>query len=498
MNDTKWYRISVVSIIHFFLTRGFRIIKELGFNSGPIIIAAVVALDNASFWLGLFALAFFATLLLNTLIRYWTFRFQISGNQIVVKQGFFTREVLNLKYDRIQNVNISVPWYFKPFKLVNCILDSAGSTGKEASIPGISNSFAQDIYKQIHNYHQEHNINETIIPELGEMPAQTTTSILKLTNREVTKYGFTHSMIFVMAAASFPVIEKIIEKAGWDFYSYLKQLAKYLPLPEIAAIIILVLISLIIFALLLMCFTALGSFIRFYNYELHNESSRLIKIAGLHYRQQISVQKQKIQGISIKQNVFARILNRVTVHFHQTQSEQNLFSKKQHLIIPMLKPEQWHQYILWVYNDFKIDKIKFEKISQYYLFRRSLTLLILPLTFVIYFLYISVSVYSLFLLSLIPVGIGMIWMRYRRYGYYMNEHFAIIRSGFIGVEYTLFPLYKLQNIIEKESFNQRKHQLCTTEFQLAFKKLQLPYLPRMVVNEIFNICLYRIESTEKN
>ncbi|MCP4411477.1 MAG: PH domain-containing protein [Gammaproteobacteria bacterium] len=496
--DSCWHRISILSVVHFFISRGLRLFKTLGLNAGPIIIAAAVAINNASFWFGIFSIFLLSILLTDTLISYLTFRFQICDNQIIVKQGFFTREVLNLKYDRIQNVNISVPWYFKPFKLVNCILDSAGSSNKEASIPGINEHFAQSISQQINDYHQDHQINEATSTEPFDSSEQSVTSTLKLSNKEVIKYGFTNSMIFVMAAASFPIVQKYIERAGWTFSTYYNDLAGYLPLPELVAKITIIVFSIVLFGLLLLCITALGSFIRFYNYELQNISDKLKRIAGLLDRQEIAVRKHKIQGISIKQNLFAKILNRVTVHFHQAQSEHSPQSKKQHLIIPMLKPDQWQQYITWVYDDFSIKELKFESISKYYFFRLSMLLIILPITLLVFFLSWNVSTNSFIFLALIPVGICILWFRYRRYGYLINEHFGIIRSGFIGVKYTLFPLYKLQKINEKQSRNQRKRGLCSIELQLAFGILILPYLPLEVANKIIKVCLYKVESSEKN
>ncbi len=496
--DLQWHRISVLSVVHFFISRGFRLIKEVGINSGPIIIAAAVAINNAGFWFGIFSMVLLCILLTDTLISYWTFRFQISDNQIIVKQGFFTREVLNLKYDRIQNVNISVPWYFKPFKLVNCILDSAGSASKEASIPGINQHFAQTISQQINDYHHEHQINKASSAEAIKSSEQGITSTLKLSNKEVIKYGFTNSMIIVMAAASFPFVEKFIERAGLDLSTYVNDLAGYLPLPEIAAKITIVVSSFILFGLLLLCITALGSFVRFYNYELQNISDKLIRTAGLLDRQEIAVQKHKIQGISIKQNLFAKMLNRITMHFHQAQSEHSPQSKKQHLIIPMLKPDQWQQYIPWVYDDFSVNELKFEKISKYYLLRRSMLLIIIPIVLLVLFISLKMSINGLIFLALIPVGIFFLWLRYRRYGYYVNEHFGIIRSGFIGVKYTIFPLYKLHIINETQSYNQRKRDLCSIEFQLAFGMLILPFLPRDVANKIIKVCLYKVESSDKN
>ena len=155
MMTDAWQRVSPLAVIYFFFNRSLNIVKELVLNSGPILIVGIVAIDDRSFWLFVVGLVIIALLLIDTVISYISFRFQVEGQQVNVKQGFFTKELLNLKFQNIQNVNISVPWYFKPFNLVSCTLDSAGSSAKEVSIPGISSEMADLISRQIHQYHQE-------------------------------------------------------------------------------------------------------------------------------------------------------------------------------------------------------------------------------------------------------------------------------------------------------------------------------------------------------
>ena len=267
---------------------------------------------------------------------------------------------------------------------------------------------------------------------------------------------------------------------------------------EFVAKVILLVSSFIIFGLLLLSLTAIGAFVRFYNYELYNEPKKLKRFSGLFERQQISVRKQKIQGISIKQNIFAKLLNRVTVVFHQTEAESGLQAKKQSFMIPMLKPDAWQQYVPWVYPDINLATLKYNKVHHQYFIRYSFYAVILPISLLAILFATVGPIMNLILLGLIPFGIFIVWLRYRRYGYYYDDQYAIFRSGFIGVRYTVVPLYKVQHSTIIQSTSQRKRALATCQLQLPFMKMRLPFIQLEEASKLINLTLYRIESSKKN
>lgn len=493
IND--WQRVSPLAIVYFFFTKGLGIIKEIGMNSAPALVALLVAVEDKTFWLTIAAVGFLALIILDILALYFTFRYKVEDDQIITRQGVFTKEVLNLKYGRVQNINNAIPWYFKPFDLVRCSLDSAGSAAKEVSIPGIRQERSDAIAEIINRYQKSHDIEDVSEDEVEQVSAEKS---LTLSNWEVTKYGFTNSFIFVFAGALFPFIEKFIETTGIDITEYLNQFVSMLPINVVLAKILVVLLGIIIFAFLLLCITALGAFVRFYNYELYDEGKKLKRIAGLLERQTIFLNKQKVQGVSIKQNVFARILGRVTMHFQQTSADGKDSAKKQSFIIPMLKPEQWQQQLKMIYPELVDVDLEFTPIEIQYLKKIVLYGCLLPISLVALPLAYFVSAYFLMLYLISLPIIGFSYLSYKRYGYCIQENHLIIRDGLIGTNYHVLERFKAQHLSEATSPSQRRLELGSLKIQMAYATISLPYIKLQEIRQIINQGVYLTEATNKS
>ncbi len=495
-HQDDWQKISAIAIVHFFFSRGLKLFKELFVNASPALVGILVAFDDKVFWVTASIIAVTVLIIADVVILYLTYRYRVESEQIVIKHGLFTKEVLNLKYPRIQNINISVPWYFKPFKLVRSTLDSAGSTAKEAEIPGITASRADEISAVVNAYQKQHGIE---VEE--EADVENTTAehrLLKLSNWEVTKFGFTNSMIFVFAGALFPVIEKLTETTGIDFTEELSNLASMLPFNDLAAKIILVLLSIVLFAFSLLCITALGAFFRFYNYELHDEGKKLKRIAGLLERQTISVNKSKVQGVSVKQNVFAKLLGRVTVYFQQVHVDAGGIAKKQSFLIPMLKPDQWQQQLRLIYPELSDVTLSFCGIHPQYLIKHIVYLSLLPVALFALPMAVLLDWKFIFLMSLSAPLILASYLRYKRYGYMVSDDYFLLREGLIGTNIHIIHRYKAQHLSETSSPAQRRAGLASMRIQMAYKVFNLPYVDRDVITGLINEGIYLTESTEKN
>ena len=260
----------------------------------------------------------------------------------------------------------------------------------------------------------------------------------------------------------------------------------------------LLILSIIVFAFLLLCITAIGAFVRFYNYELHDEGIKLKRIAGLLERQTISLNKSKVQGISIKQNVFAKLLNRVSFYFQQVHLDAGGIGKKQSFIIPMLKPDEWQQQLSLIYPDLVDKPLVFERVHYQYLIKRILYIALLPISLVALPLAILVNVKLLSLMAISIPLILIISLRYRKYGLMVLDDYLIIREGLIGTSYHILRRYKAQHLSEFTSPSQRRLGLATLKVQMAFKLITIPYVPIEKVNEIINDSIFLSETTNKN
>lgn len=490
----QWQRVSLISIIYFFVSRGLKIVKELAMNAAPAFVGLLVAVDDKAYWFSIAAIGFIALIIIDIVALYLTFRYRVEDEQIIVRQGVFKKEILNLKYVRVQNINNAVPWYFKPFNLVRCSLDSAGSAAKEVSIPGITIERSDAISEIIHNYQKSHRDikTEDLKDESNEYDC------LKLTNWESTKFGFTNSMIFVFAGVLFPVFDRLTDSYGATFKDFFLQASKLLPFPEIVSNVILVIIGVLLSGFLLLCITALGAFIRFYNFELYDEGKKLKRIAGLLERQTIFLNKNKVQGVTIKQNVFARLLGMVTIYFQQTQGEGKSAAKKQAFIIPTLKSGKWQKQLKIIYPELVNIKLNFIPIDPRYIYKVTLYGYLLPVSLIAIPLFLYTTFHALFLYLLAIPFVVIAFLRYRRYGYCVTENYLIIRDGIIGTNYHILHRFKAQHLTESTSPSQRRLNLGSLKVKMAYSSLSLPYIQLSELRKIINQTLLLTESSNKS
>lgn len=493
----QWQKVSPIAIIYFLISGGIKFVKDLALNMTPVIVLLMVSVEDKVFWLSISALLISSALILGSILYYFSFRFKVIEEQVIVHKGIFNKEDISLKFDRIQNVNVSIPWYFTPFKLVNCILDSAGSTSKEIIIPGIDIGYAEELSKKVHSFQHQQTENQEKDIHLGEVEISEPT--LRIGPKEIIKYSLTNTVILIFAAALFPFIQKFVEKLDLNIKGHLSDIVELLPLPKFAAILVVFFTMLFLLLVVLMSISVVTSLIRFYRYEFYHEPKRLRRVAGLLERHQISIRKQKIQGITIKQNIIARLFNRVTLQIHQTQGSQinPAVGSKQRFIIPMLEADQWQSYASMAFSDFKAQELEFRPIERSYLYRNFRYFVLLPVLMLITVLSFNFSLYHLSWLFLLPLGWLLCWQKYRRYGVWHDQNFVVIRAGFLGINYTLFPLYKLQQVVLVQTLLQKPKEVAKLKLQLAFVRLSIPYLKQSFAEALMNLALYKIESTTK-
>ena len=94
--------------------------------------------------------------------------------------------------------------------------------------------------------------------------------------------------------------------------------------------------------------------------------------------------------------------------------------------------------------------------------------------------------------------LGLIFMRYKRWGYAVDENFIYVRRGCLGVDYRCFPIHKVQQTEFKQSWFLERKGLCSVNFILAAGSVKIPYMPQSKGYEIINRSLYEVEHSKKS
>ncbi len=496
----QWQRLSPIAIVYFIIKFSLQFVKESFLSLAPLLAVYITQVQDKLLWAGIGGSALLLLMLLSSFLYYLNFQYRISDEQILVRKGVFKKERLTLNFGRVQNVNIASPFYFQPLKLVNCIFESAGSVRSEINLPGVTIDYANQL-RDIVFHHKEQNSVED--DESTSNTAEDTKQsqpegqlILALSNWESAKFGFTSNMMFILLAATASLLETIIEWFQQHIIPTLINVFTQLALNQWTAkalSISVIIVGLLAFILLL---SVLGAWLRFFNYELYDQGKKLKRVSGLLERHQMSLSKHRIQAISIKQNLIALLLNRVTLVYHQVGA--NLFNGiakgKQEFMIPMLPPDQMEPFLQKAFTPIEFGQVRFRRISTAFIRKHLLLDCFFPTAIVAIGCYVT-DFSMWFALLTYLLAAAAVCLRYWRYGIWHNQEFCAIRSGFYGKTITLFPLFKLQQLQMSQTPLQKRVGLASIELQLACKRLSMPYLPEPYINHLINLGAYKAESS---
>jgi len=491
-----WQRLSPVSVVFFIIKFAIRFVKQGLLNMLPAVAAFTVFANNKLFWISVMVPGLVVVLVVFSFLYFWFFKFQAREGEIVIQRGVFNKERLNLHFGRVQNVNIGVPFYFKPFKLVNCIIESAGSKSTEVDLPGVSKEFAQDLRTQVFaadRVKDEAAADASDSDHEGGKVADAA-SVLKLSNWESVKYGLTSYFAFVVLAGIAPFSGHLLEYIGENLFP--KVLAVVAPVVgnEAVAGVMIVGFSVLLLVVLITSGSMLGALLRFYNYELHDDGDKLVRVAGLLERRSTTLTKQKVQSVLVSQNLVARLLNRITLQYRQVGGPQNKM-KDTGIRIPLLMPHEEDRFSSMVFEG--CPKPKFSGIHSSYVRRVFFYFWLLPTVCGLAIPVLLVSkFFLLFFMGLAPVYV-LLKLRSRRFGFWFNEEYGAIRQGLFGQSYVVFPLYKVQVLGVRQSRGQRRRNVGNLRVQLGSGSLSIPYLPIGDLHRFVNRALYRAESSKQ-
>jgi len=102
------------------------------------LVAFLVAYEGNLFWKVVFGVTAIVTITIAiSIIRYWFFRYQITDDSILIREGVIKKTQLDIKFDRIQAINTKQNILDRAFDLVTVKIDTAGSSKQEGHLPAI-------------------------------------------------------------------------------------------------------------------------------------------------------------------------------------------------------------------------------------------------------------------------------------------------------------------------------------------------------------------------
>jgi putative membrane protein len=497
--SARWKHLSPLSSIYYLLKTLSGLISNALPSLAPLFILYVSS-DNRASMLNYILVGVSVMLLLSALAQYWFFKYQILDTEILLKQGILKRQQRVIKFDRIQNISINYPVYFRPFKLVTLVIETAGSKSGEGDLAGIPTETAIRIRDNILQHQKQLKAGQ------GAHVSSTTEDfsdtyvkgepIATASIGDIIRYGLSNNGMYILLAFMAPFSNRL--KDVFDYVFTPEQIQEFMLLfvGKMIAGIVIFLLSIIVILLLLTLISVIGAMLKFYNYRLTLSDGTLKRESGLINTHEESLNLSKVQAISRSSNFIGKWLGCENLICRKTSGSGNNHQKSGNaFVVPARTKKQCEKLIQLIYPDFETEMVS-HNINRRYIFKTWLLSSVLPIL-MLSLPFIYNGIYVLFFLWLLPIlSYPMVVKRWRKFSYGKTEEYGLITSGFIGHKKVLFPFFKVQRAEITQSPVQRRRNLANLTIYLASGPLQIPYMPIDHAREWFD-WIYAKSETDK-
>ena len=507
VNDyTDWQRLSPISILYFMVKSFyamantlFYLLPALAFNLSKIKENPLILAFAAGGFLLLFSVIGF--------LNYFFYRFRVEAGRVEIKQGVFKKSHIDLPFERIQNVKLEQPLYYR-FNSYACVeLDTAGSAKQEAKIVALKMQQAQALRQiVVENSKKQAPLNtdsehtDSLADDAGQEVVLNRRSM-----KDLVIHGISNNRIWIFLGALAPfynsiadILQEVFAAIGFDAEAYfsLETQAWWefgLHILSVAMLLMLVVVIL----------SVIGSILMFYKYTLSKVDNRYIRRSGLLTKQEVSMKLRRLQIMYQAQDWLDVLLKRVNLHFEQNKTGAANANKpgqqmSNSLLVPSVTPEESVALMLDAMPNQRLSEQVFAPISKRLILKNSM-LFALPIGGIIFGLIAKNGTAGVVMSAgILSVFFAILTLRWWRWGYSFDDEYIYIRKGFLGVNYYCFPIHKVQQAEFKQNIFIKPYKLASLRMILASGAQTIPYMPEEVVRHQINHALDKLVSDKRS
>ncbi|WP_100658372.1 PH domain-containing protein [Alteromonas flava] len=407
--------------------------------------------------------------------NYLAFRFRVHEQHVEIHKGLLKRVKLNLPFDKIQDVRLSQPIYYRLHDMRVVTLDTAGS-GKDE---GVIVAMAKEQADKLSDWITAYSGNSTdAASDPKENTLDTNRQLLERHISDLIIHGMSNNRVWIFLGLLSPFID--------DAVKYMDSSMTTIDLRSLYAInehgLLLVSLTVALTGMLLLVIVTLlsvaGAIINFYGFRLSLRAQRLQQQSGLFTRRQVSLNLLRIQHIEYRQTWLDGLFGRVNLTYKQLARPVAMpGDEKQSLLVPSITPAQAEDLGQLAFNHTPPKNISFQPISRRFMLKHSLVftglsaLLALGINLEVNFKLPFVA------LLLVPIILqGLVILRWYRWGFAFDDKQLYVRSGLFGHTIVVAPWHKMQYTQLNVSWLQQRHQLATAQLGFASAPITIPML----------------------
>ncbi|WP_181684619.1 PH domain-containing protein [Halorhabdus salina] len=382
------------------------------------------------------------------------FRYDLTEDTFDIHSGVLSRRDREIPYHRIQNVDLRQNVIQRVLGIAEVRLETAGGGQTEAQLQYVNRKEASRLQEEVAR--RKRDDSEDTESEQQPPAGATGETLFAITPRELGILG-----IVSMDLRLVPLLLGALSVFGPSMITEVvpdtDQLFLIGPLVGIGAIVATAVLSGII------------SVLRYYDFQLHRRGEEYRYERGLLQRFSGSIPIEKVQTLSIRENVLARWLGyaSLTIETAGYSPGQGSGARSQ-AAIPIADRDR----VLELARSIEpIETFTFERppkrARQRYAARYLIVVGVLIAGAYATTLHPDVSwpwYLTALLVGMVPVAAHLKW---RHRGYYLGEEYVITRNGFWSQRITIVPAYRVQTVVSSRTIFQRRRRLASVVIDTA-------------------------------
>jgi len=435
----------------------FVLIQQLKSFALPLLVLLFTGRGNS--W-ELWGLVGAGVLVLVSLAQYFTYRFRVDDEGIVIRRGLLQKSLRHIPFQRIHNVALHQTLLHRVFGVAEVRLESAGGMQAEGEMRVLSLADAHALEQLVRSRAR----GEARSAEAGAAAqVESATTLLALPTSEVIRLGLISNRGMLLVAAALGVMAQTGGDLFGDGVEYVADHASdwsrayALGMAGTA----LALVAMLVFAVIaLRLLSVLLALLQYHGFTLTETGRRLSAQRGLLTRMRASMPRSRIQSWSLRESLTHRWLGRQGLRVDSASMDTGNDQRSLRDLAPVATPEAMVALIRHLLPGHAWPMAQWRPLHPK-AWRRQFAvpaLFAFALTGVLLWLHGLWGFVALALLPLFAVR-AVVWARHA--GYSVQGGLVAVREGWLDKHWRFAEVRKLQSLRLAQSPFDRRHGMAS-------------------------------------
>lgn len=429
-------------------------------------------------------------LVASALWQQWIYRYGFGPQGLVIREGFFFRNIRRVDYSRVENVDTKRNLLHRMLDVAEVRVETSSGGSSEAVIRVLSIDAVREMRERIFA------AREIVAPVQQDVDEDS--ELLALSPGELVRYGLIDNRGVIVVAAVVAFFAEFFRQEAFE--RYVGPLLENLP-GEFGALGPVVRIVLVFSAILGLVagtriLSVLLALVTLHDFRLSKSGDDLRVRHGLLTRISLTLRRPRIQAVHRTETVLHRLFRRVSLRVdlagganvqENAQNGQGQATRKLWLA-PVCTPAKADELIAIALPMVKLDDLEWHGLSpraRMRLFRLLALLWLLPATPLAFWFLGFPGIAAV--LPIVP----LLWLHAHLYvkytGWAMHEHFFMLRRGWLTRRQSIVPRNRIQSASVSESPFDRRYRMAGLGIDTAgasAQRLRIPYLDQAAAREL--------------